>query len=911
MTGTNSSQMGPRLVAGRYRLTEVLGRGGMGVVWQAADELIGRTVAVKELRIPHGLSERERAAFGERALREARTAGRIRHPGVIAIHDLIPDTAQDSVVYVVMEFVEAPSLAAVLEQDGALPERRVARLGVRLLEALDAAHAIGLIHRDVKPSNILVLADDEVKLVDFGIAHAVDDTRLTRTGVAGSIGYIAPELFEGESPTPAADLWSVGVTLHHAATGRSPFERGSTAATIRAVLHEDPPPLDRHPSLSPVIEGLLVRDPARRLGGGEAAEGLRSAVTSARNPAPEPVRQAPRPDEATGRPATWQNRPTGVHPRLTSARRPRARADTTGQASATGRDTATGSPRQPGLADRSAAALRHQGEQRNNGGSGPATWADQPTTVRNTAPPRPTARSRAAGWSDDETDGGTERYAISPSQAVRQFRRSSLVVLAGLSWWTGWRLCNDVLQLPFFLVVVVAGCLFFVTQLTVVGSSGLDSFVLDSQGITLLWRKEPWWRLLSPPNGKALVPWNLIDEVVLLPRSPAETTSRDSRTAIALHVSLSKRRPVLGVDRTDDGRGFIWSLGEADHPAAELNVSIRAAAPPQATVRCPSEPNAKDLLHHRPRRLGPVLASLSLAGILAATYVFHHEGGPVQLEKAGWDGEVEFSPDGATLASSSTDHTVKLWDVGTRKNTGVLSGHMGAISAMRFTPDGSLLAAAADDIDEHTISLWDVSTHTERRTLTVGEDTSVVSLAFSPDNHTLASVDEDGTILVWDVRSGRKTATIRENTSDAFPVEFSVTSLFLGGFDSGNRPHRWDVVTGRPVSVAARDGNWATISGSTVSIRDGSGSSRLLLIGHEGKITDMDWSGGTAKLLATGSTDGTIRIWRTDTGKMARKLTLDRDSGSTADAVALSPIGRTLVYGSGTALWIWETGVKP
>ncbi|MFE2494448.1 protein kinase [Streptomyces scopuliridis] len=910
MTGTDSSQTGPRLVAGRYRLTEVLGRGGMGVVWQAADELIGRTVAVKELRVPHGLSERERAAFGERALREARTAGRIHHPGVIAIHDLIPDTAQHAVVYVVMEFVEAPSLAAVLEQDGALAERRVARLGVRLLEALDAAHAIGLVHRDVKPSNILVLADDQVKLVDFGIAHAVDDTRLTRTGVAGSIGYIAPELFEGESPTPAADLWSVGVTLHHAATGRSPFERGSTAATIRAVLHEDPPPLDRHPSLSPVIEGLLVRDPARRLGSREAAEGLRSAVTSARNPAPEPVRQAPRPDEATGRPATWQNRPTGVHPRLSNPGRPRARADTTGQASAAGRDTATGSPRQPGLADRSAAALRHQGEQRNNGGSGPATWADQPTTVRNTAPPRPTARSRAAGWSDDETDGGTERYAISPSQAVQQFRRSSLVVLAGLSWWTGWRLCNDVLQLPFLLVVVVAGCLFFVTQLTVVGSSGLGSFALDSQGITLFWRKEPWRRLLSPPNGKVLVPWNLIDEVVLLPRPHTETTSQDRRTAIALHVSLSKRRPVLGVDRTDDGRGFIWSLGEADHPAAELNESIHAAAPPQATVRCPSEPDAKDLWHHRPRRLGPVLASLSLAGILVATYVFHHEGGPVQLEKAGWEGVVEFSPDGATLASSNSDYGIDLWNVATRKRTATLMGQTGKITALRFAPDRKRLAVAADGHYEHTITMWDVTSRTSK-TLYLGEDTSVVWLDFSPDSHTLASVNDDRTIVLWDVRSGRKIRTIPQNTSDAFAVEFSVIGLSLSGFDSGNRPHRWDVATGRRLSPAARDGNWATISGSTVSIRDGSGSSRLLLIGHEGKITDLDWSGANAKLLATGSTDGTIRIWHTDTGKMARKLTLDRDSGSTADAVALSPIGRTLVYGSGTSLWIWETGVTP
>ncbi|MFE2750214.1 protein kinase [Streptomyces scopuliridis] len=905
MTGTDPSQTGPRLVAGRYRLTEVLGRGGMGVVWQATDELIGRTVAVKELRVPHGLSERERAAFGERALREARTAGRIRHPGVIGIHDLIPETAQDDAAYVVMELVEAPSLATVLERDGALPERRVAHLGLRVLEALDAAHAIGLVHRDVKPSNILVLPDDEVKLVDFGIAHALDDTRLTRTGVAGSTGYIAPELFEGESPTPAVDLWSLGVTLHHAATGRSPFERGSTAATIRAVLHEEPPPLDRHPSLSPVIEALLVRDPARRMDGREAAVCLGSAVASARNTAPEAVRPNTRPDEATGRPATWQNRPTGVHPRASGARRPRARADTTGQASAAGRNTAPGSPQQPGPADRFSASRRRTEGQRGNGGSRPGTWEDRPTTVRSTAPPgSSTARSPATGRrSTNETTDDPERYVIHPANAVSN--GSFRLVLALLSAWTVWRLCHDLWGAPTPAVIAYVVLTSYLAQAFV--STWWDSFVFGTEGI-----------LLSAKRGDASVAWEHIDKIVLVPEPRTEFTGRDvSRTAITLRMAATtpadvrKKSPLRGVDRTGAGSAFAWSMGEVNHSVDELSTAFRAAAPLHVTVASPSEPDVEDLRYHGARRTWPMWLSLLLAGILVATYAFHDDGGPVQLTKSGWDGEVEFSPDGATLASSSTNHTIRLWDVGTRKNTGSLSGHTGDISAMRFTPDGSLLAAAADDIDEHTIRLWDVSTHTERRTLTVGKDTSVVSLAFSPDNHTLASVDEDGIILVWDVRSGRKTATIRENTADAFPVEFNSTDRILGGLDGRNRPHRWDVVTGRPVPTAARDGNWATISGSTVAIRDGSGSYRLLLIGHEGKITDMDWSGGTARLLATGSADGTIRIWRTDTGKMARKLTLDRDSGSTADAVALSPIGRTLVYGSGTALWIWETGVKP
>jgi serine/threonine protein kinase len=165
------SQAEPRLVADRYRLGAMSGRGGMGMVWQATDELIGRPVAVKELRPPAGLSAGERAVITQRALREARTAGQVRHPGVIAIHDIVPATADDDAIYIVMELITAPTLADILNRAGVLPEGRVRKLGVRILAALAAAHEIGVVHRDVKPGNIMVLSGDEVKLIDFGIAH--------------------------------------------------------------------------------------------------------------------------------------------------------------------------------------------------------------------------------------------------------------------------------------------------------------------------------------------------------------------------------------------------------------------------------------------------------------------------------------------------------------------------------------------------------------------------------------------------------------------------------------------------------------------------------------------------------------------------------------------------------------------
>ncbi|MES4901712.1 MULTISPECIES: DUF3105 domain-containing protein [unclassified Streptomyces] len=329
--GTDSQGAG-RLVAGRYRLAGVLGRGGMGVVWRATDELIGRVAAVKELRTPPGLSAEERSRFGERALREARTAGRLNHPGVVAIHDLVPATPEDDAVYIVMELVEAPSLAELLEWYRTLPQERVVRIAGQLLAALDAAHSIGLVHRDIKPSNVMVLPGDEVKLVDFGIAHALDDTRLTRHGVAGSTGYMSPELFQGADPTPAADLWSVGATLFHAVEGHDPFARPTPAATLHAILHDDLPPLNCQPPLSTLITGLLTRDTADRMTS-EAARTLLPSTTAL--PSAEP----PRPGQATS-----ESRATTVGPTTTPPHTPSAPPAHTSQATWEGHPTTVGQP---------------------------------------------------------------------------------------------------------------------------------------------------------------------------------------------------------------------------------------------------------------------------------------------------------------------------------------------------------------------------------------------------------------------------------------------------------------------------------------------------------------------------------------------------------------------------------------
>nr|WP_211304398.1 serine/threonine-protein kinase [Umezawaea tangerina] len=239
-----------KVVAGRYSALRRLGRGGMGVVWLAEDLVIGRRVALKELPTSSPLE-------AERVLREARTAGRLNSPNVVGVYDVV---VEDGATYLVMELVEAPTLADVMKREGALPAERVVSIGLHVLSALETAHAAGIVHRDVKPSNIMVLPDGGAKLADFGIARAMDDPRLTATGsMMGTPGYMAPELFNGAVPTPASDLWALGATLFHAVEGRAPFLRDTTASTMHAVLYEPPVLAVGSGPLAAVVMRLLTR----------------------------------------------------------------------------------------------------------------------------------------------------------------------------------------------------------------------------------------------------------------------------------------------------------------------------------------------------------------------------------------------------------------------------------------------------------------------------------------------------------------------------------------------------------------------------------------------------------------------------------------------------------------------------
>ncbi|MFG3156582.1 serine/threonine-protein kinase [Streptomyces sp. NPDC048219] len=262
-----------RVVAGRYRLLSPLGEGGMGTVWRARDEVLHREVAVKEVRAPAGLPDAEVRRMYARLEREARSAARVAHRNVVMVYDVASD---DGRPWIVMELVRGLSLADLLDGEGPLEPRRAARIGAEVLAALRAAHAAGVLHRDVKPANVLLANDGRVVLTDFGIARLEGSSALTMTGeVVGSPEYLAPERALGRTPGPESDLWSLGVLLYAAVEGSSPFRQDTPLSTLRAVVDEELPPPHRAGALAPVVEGLLRKDPAERLPAGRAEQDLR------------------------------------------------------------------------------------------------------------------------------------------------------------------------------------------------------------------------------------------------------------------------------------------------------------------------------------------------------------------------------------------------------------------------------------------------------------------------------------------------------------------------------------------------------------------------------------------------------------------------------------------------------------
>lgn len=407
--GASRQDKSGRLLAGRYRLGDVLGRGGMGTVWRAQDETLGRTVAVKELRFPSSIDEEEKRRLITRTMREAKAIARIRNNGAVTVFDVVHE---DDRPWIVMELIEGKSLAEAIREDGLLEPKRAAEVGLAVLDVLRASHREGILHRDVKPSNVLISEDGRVVLTDFGIAQVEGDPSLTSTGMlVGAPSYISPERARGHKPGPAADLWSLGGLLYAAVEGVPPYDKGSAIATLTAVMTE---PLGEPKNAGPlknVIRGLLTKDPQQRLDDAGARAMLNEVIH-----VPDPTEQLtleatrvvalpPEPEETSGKgsPSSGSKRSEEAAERLRGALRSvRKAAAATATGSATAAAATAAPARTPGTAKSPKAAPTP-----GSAGAGPASASvDAPasgTPAAGTLGAKPGSGAVQADAPDDET----------------------------------------------------------------------------------------------------------------------------------------------------------------------------------------------------------------------------------------------------------------------------------------------------------------------------------------------------------------------------------------------------------------------------------------------------------------------------------------------------------------------------
>ncbi|MGV9852823.1 protein kinase domain-containing protein [Streptomyces sp. NPDC003442] len=364
-----------RLVAGRYQLGNRLGRGGMGTVWRAYDQMLAREVAAKELNVASDDREYQRRL--RRAQREARTVARVHHPHVVGVHDLVE---HDDRLWIVMELIDGPNLARRIADDGPLTPRHTAALGLQLLGALEAVHAAGALHRDVKPANVLLRRDGSAVLTDFGIAALEDDESLTTTGeLLGSIGYMAPERLTAEEVGPPSDLWSLGATLSAVASGVPPFQRATGAAALHAVTFADPEIPERVGPLRPIIEALLNKSPGRRPSAATIGAALRRVADGAEDPGPLPPADTAGDFPATAMDAAATPTDAAATPTLTAPPTVTTPHSLSGPTTPTAPHTLAGSPTL----------------------AGPPSLDREPTVIDKAAassPPRSRGRSRARTW---------------------------------------------------------------------------------------------------------------------------------------------------------------------------------------------------------------------------------------------------------------------------------------------------------------------------------------------------------------------------------------------------------------------------------------------------------------------------------------------------------------------------------